>query len=80
MNLEQWEQWTSKANCAGLGNEIFYDEAMIKEKYYKNICNPCAVKQTCLTYALENKETFGVWGNTTPQERAALLQRKGKRA
>jgi WhiB family redox-sensing transcriptional regulator len=36
-------------------------------------CRGCAVVDLCLRYALASHERDGVWGATTPEERAALL-------
>ncbi len=39
----------------------------------KRICDRCYVQAQCLTYALDHDEDHGIWGGTTPQERADLL-------
>jgi hypothetical protein len=36
-------------------------------------CRGCAVVDLCLRYAHASHERDGVWGATTPEERAALL-------
>lgn len=36
-------------------------------------CRGCAVVDLCLRYAFASRERDGVWGATTPEERAALL-------
>jgi WhiB family redox-sensing transcriptional regulator len=33
----------------------------------------CPVLEECLSWALEARESWGVWGGLTPQERSQLL-------
>lgn len=47
----------------------FYDEA-------RTHCNACPVKDECLSYALANKEYFGMWGGLTPIERRRIQRRE----
>jgi len=35
----------------------------------KDLCNECPIIKDCLLYAVTNKEAFGVWGGTLPNER-----------
>jgi len=37
---------------------------------------PCPLLKLCLETALENKETFGVWGGTSPYERRKLNKKR----
>lgn len=43
--------------------------SMPEIKRAKAICNNCPVMLECQTYALENREEFGVWGGTTKRDR-----------
>ena len=38
----------------------------------KGICGGCAVREPCLEFALSRPELLGVWGATTPVERATI--------
>jgi WhiB family redox-sensing transcriptional regulator len=40
-----------------------------KAEEARSICNRCPVKAECLTYAIERKQYWGVWGGTTEEER-----------
>lgn len=40
------------------------------------ICARCPVTKPCLEYALENREDFGVWGNTTPRQRRTIREQR----
>jgi len=35
----------------------------------KNLCKECPIILDCLLYAVTNKEQYGVWGGTLPNER-----------
>jgi WhiB family transcriptional regulator, redox-sensing transcriptional regulator len=43
------------------------------------ICRSCPVQFDCLNFALDNRETDGVWGGTTPNERRRMLGLRPKR-
>lgn len=50
-----------------------------REKYYDqatNNCAGCPVINQCLQYALDNNEEHGIWGGTTPKDRAQLLRKQ----
>ena len=38
------------------------------------ICKQCPVSETCLQFALENEEEFGVWGGFAAGQRDGLLR------
>ncbi len=38
----------------------------------KAVCRACPVRRECLDWAVEANERAGVWGGTTPDERAQL--------
>lgn len=40
------------------------------------LCNSCIHKTACLSFAIENQETEGFWGGTTPDERKSLMKPK----
>lgn len=44
------------------------------------ICNTCPVKTQCLQFALDTGQEYGVWGGTTPAERAAARHRAHRRS
>jgi WhiB family redox-sensing transcriptional regulator len=39
------------------------------------ICWTCPLRRPCLQFAIESEQRFGVWGGTTPAQRAAALGR-----
>lgn len=61
--------------CREVGVEIFYPETPGEaESLYRlarTICSGCGVRQACLDWAVRH-EDHGMWGGTTPRERAAI--------
>jgi WhiB family transcriptional regulator, redox-sensing transcriptional regulator len=52
--------------------EIFYCEDTRPASAAKRICGACGVRESCLEYAIEANEEYGVWGGTSPRERTAI--------
>lgn len=70
-DTEQWRDW---ASCATIGGDLWFPdkgEAQLAQRA-KNICSTCPVRQKCLTVALEDGETEGIWGGLSPLERKQL--------
>jgi len=38
------------------------------------VCRTCPVKADCLAWALETRQSFGVLGGTTPDQRHAMIK------
>lgn len=65
--------WTADALCAQIDPELFFpDEGGGSTLAAKKICGGCDVRAKCLDYALANRERFGIWGGTSPRERAGM--------
>jgi uncharacterized protein YbbK (DUF523 family) len=63
------------APCSGK-QEIFFGKhaerpqaRLRREAKAKKLCSICPQKETCLAYARQNGEIFGVWGGETEVER-----------
>lgn len=69
--------WQMDAPCAQTDPEIFFPEDKEDVRLAKTICRTCPVTAQCLAFAMENSETFGVWGGTTARERQ-ILRNRGK--
>ena len=68
-------EWQEDAECKGHDISLFYrEDGDFKEAVA--ICGDCDVKRQCLSYALSNKERFGVWGGTTERERRLMMSKK----
>jgi WhiB family transcriptional regulator, redox-sensing transcriptional regulator len=50
---------------------MFFDFVAEAELAYraKEVCDVCPVRMCCLTFAIKNNETEGIWGGLTPGER-----------
>lgn len=64
--------WQAQSNCVGVDPDIFFPERGASTKEAKAICAACAVRESCLEYALDNGEKFGIWGGTSERERRRL--------
>lgn len=72
--------WQYDGSCAELPSDIFFlpdnlraQAKLLHESRAKQICGGCPVRQRCLEHALSVKEPYGVWGGTSPEDRAAIL-------
>ncbi|WP_210588618.1 WhiB family transcriptional regulator [Streptomyces sp. GESEQ-35] len=77
-------EWLIYAACAGEDPELFFPvgtsgPALRDVAEAKRVCARCPVADECLTWALDNGQTSGVWGGTGEEERRRLL-RTSKRA
>lgn len=73
--------WRARAACRGTDPDLFFPvrpggrgggPARLAHEHAISICRRCPVTHDCLAYALDTDERHGVWGGTTPQDRAAL--------
>jgi WhiB family redox-sensing transcriptional regulator len=72
--------WRQRAACRGVEPEIFYPVSDDDAEEAKAICRGCAVRETCLEFALANRERDGVWGGATERERRRILRQRRKSA
>ena len=80
------ETWRQHAACRGMSPEVFHPSTAIRETTLqirydeaKRVCAVCPVVDPCLTEALVWTYKEGIWGSTTPAERAALLNLSGRK-
>jgi len=64
--------WASRAECAGVDPELFFPERGEDTSVAKAICAVCPVIDECLTHAIANDETYGIWGGKSERERRAM--------
>ena len=65
-------KWTARAACIGTDTEIFYPVTPDEEAEALSICATCPVRAQCLDYAVRNREPYGIWGGTTPDQRRRI--------
>lgn len=81
-----WEldlNWQSEAGCRGSDANLFFspthveskDERTARETRAKAICADCAVRVTCLNFALATREPHGIWGGLNELERRHAIER-----
>lgn len=72
--------WYDNGLCKNHETSFFYPEPgdPLQAKNAKIICRGCPVKAECLTFALENKESFGIWGGYSPRQRTKIRRIIGK--
>lgn len=61
--------WVNEAVCAQTDPEIFFPEKGGDVLPALRICRTCPVQKDCLQWALDNHETYGVWGGMSYRER-----------
>ena len=61
------------AKCRGADPFLFVaDELFRDDSKAKAICRGCPIRLTCLEYALDYNEEWGIWGGLTEIERKNL--------
>jgi WhiB family redox-sensing transcriptional regulator len=68
--------WKQEAACDGVNIDLFFDEAMMRKRWYLFYCEACPVADECLDFATRNGERYGVWGGLTPDQRSHMHLRK----
>lgn len=76
--------WEDHARCKTVGPDAMFPDQGQTDDYRaaKAVCQWCPVRAQCLAYALEMEgnrpaiQRAGVWGGTTPRERAAISRQQ----
>ena len=76
---EAIEQSKEIPPCQVSDPELWFAEKgdHVATKRAKQLCSKCPVANECLTYALQAKELFGVWGGLTSKERSKFRAMRG---
>lgn len=81
---DKQDAWKSKGICQQAEAPdiwtYFFSSDPIQKRTARNLCNACPVREECLRYALEEGETWGVWGGCDEVElrRTLSVDAKGK--
>jgi WhiB family redox-sensing transcriptional regulator len=74
--VQQNVEWQDEAFCVQVDPELFFPERGGSSKAARAACAACPVRGQCLEYALNNKESFGIWGGTSERERRKLRKQQ----
>lgn len=66
--------WVLDGLCAQVDPEAFYPDKGESTAAAKSVCQGCPVRAECLSFALENRERYGVWGGLSERDRRKLLR------
>lgn len=73
--------WRESAACRALDPDLFFPigkagPAIAQAQRAKEICARCPVRPSCLTFALDTRQDYGIWGGYDEQERRILLRQR----
>jgi len=73
--------WRNKAACLDEDPELFFPigytgPAVAQTANAKAVCRRCTVTAECLTWALDTRQGYGIWGGLDDRERVSLLRRE----
>jgi hypothetical protein len=77
--------WGQFAACKGKPSILWFadnyanSQGRVATREAKAICSMCIVRNQCLQHALDNDESFGIWGGKTPQERGYRREGRARR-
>lgn len=61
-------EWQLRSACAGLDRDLWFDQDDASVAYAKSVCQPCVVRLSCLSWALDMGEKYGSWGGLSQNE------------
>lgn len=83
MSYQREPDWRDRGLCAEADPELFFPEKNHPEqaRAAKSLCQACDERPTCLEWALENDEVYGIWGGLSERERLKIRreQRRSER-
>jgi WhiB family redox-sensing transcriptional regulator len=73
--------WRDAAACRFLDTDLFFPIgkaglALAEIKEAKSVCERCQVRPSCLAFALDTHQGYGIWGGYDEDERRLLLRRR----
>ena len=73
--------WRDSAACRFLDTELFFPigkagRAIEEIQRAKAVCAGCPVRLACLTFALDTRQGYGIWGGYDEDERRLLLRQR----
>lgn len=79
-NRESLPNWMDdpRVKCKGITGYMYPNQPSSEVAKAKALCNgldgnrPCALRDTCLRHAIDNHESYGVWGGTSERDRRKI--------
>jgi WhiB family transcriptional regulator, redox-sensing transcriptional regulator len=76
--------WRELAACRTVDPEFFFPigktgPAIPEIQRAKAICASCPVRERCLTFAIDTRQDFGIWGGLDEEERRLLHRERRAR-
>lgn len=73
--------WRESAACRYLETDLFFPigktgRAVEEIQRAKEVCASCPVRQSCLTFALDTHQGYGIWGGYDEDERRVMLRQR----
>lgn len=77
--------WRQYAACRDEDTDLFFPvgtggPAVGQAEEAKAVCRDCPVARQCLSWALETKQRYGIWGGLDEDERRTLSRRNARAA
>lgn len=71
--------WFDDARCVELGLDVdlFFPTRGEDVRAAQEVCAGCRVRRTCLAYALEHGEHYGIWGGESERARRRMRRHRG---
>ena len=79
-------EWQEDAACRTHDNMLFFGaddgeselERQSREAQAKAVCHSCPVRESCLEFAMDTNQRYGIWGGYTDKERGSLKRRRAR--
>ncbi|CAN5181331.1 WhiB family transcriptional regulator [soil metagenome] len=76
IDLEDLGSWREVSACADSPVDFFPTPEDVKGiSEAKAVCATCPVADECLSFALETRQSEGIWGGHTPKERQKVRRK-----
>jgi WhiB family redox-sensing transcriptional regulator len=84
---DEGQEWRLLAACRKADPELFFsangETKTAYERRYRegraSYCASCLVRVACLKYAVENGESFGLWGGVYGEDLKQLIKRRNRK-
>lgn len=75
--MEAIEESPEIPACQTADPEAWFTDDGTMYTVARQLCKKCPVQALCADYAIENRETHGLWGGLSPRERMKIRSDRG---